>query len=156
MKYKTHNFPPFNLLSFIHGNSDTQVGWKVANFFSSLDSEDFQEKKESAVLNLIPTKEHKCHKSTRVIHSNAQLSEFAIVKTSIDHNDIQTTYRSMARQIVHFAVFTCVNCLTAVTWSFLSTIDPLAIHSIEAHVIIMVRNVPKGTKCTVNYKKKSI
>ena len=59
----------------------------------------------------------------------------------------------MARQIIHFAVFTCVNCLTAVTWSYLSTIDPLAIHSIEAHVIIMVRNVPKWIKCTVNYKK---
>ena len=59
----------------------------------------------------------------------------------------------MTRQIIHFAVFTCVNRLTAVTWSYLSIIDPLAIHSIEAHVIIMVRNVPKWTKCTVNYKK---
>ena len=59
----------------------------------------------------------------------------------------------MARQIIHFAVFTCVNCLTAVTWSYLSIIDPPAIHSIEAHVIIMVCNVPKWTKYTGNYKK---
>ena len=44
-------FFPFNLLSFIHGNSDTQVGWKVAKFFFLyLDSEDFQEKRKSAIL----------------------------------------------------------------------------------------------------------
>ena len=49
----------------------------------------------------------------------------------------------MARQIIHFAVFTCVNCLTAVTWSYLSIIDPPVIHSIEAHVIIMARNAQK-------------
>ena len=58
--------------------------------------------------NLIPTNEHR---STQIIHSNAQVGKFAIVKTSIDHNNIQTTDRSMARQIIHFAVFTCVNCL---------------------------------------------
>ena len=33
MKYKTHNFFPFNLLSFSHGNPDTEVGWKVAKLF---------------------------------------------------------------------------------------------------------------------------
>ena len=58
----------------------------------------------------------------------------------------------MARQIIDFAAFTCVNRLTAVTWSYLSIIDPLAIHSIEMRVIIMVRNVPNVPEIT----KKSI
>ena len=77
-------FSPLNLLSFIHGNSDTQVGWKVAKFFSSLDSGKIFRRKGNQPFwwginicssNLIPTNEHR---STRVIHSNAQLSKFAI------------------------------------------------------------------------------
>ena len=103
---------PFNLLSFIHGNSDTQVGWKVAKYFFPLWTRKIFRRKGNQPFwcLLIIFNSHKwTHRSTRVIHSNAQLSEFAIVKTSTDHNNIQTTYWSMARQIIHFAVFTCVN-----------------------------------------------
>ena len=78
------HFFPLNLLSFIHGNSDTQVGWKVAKFFFLFGLRKIFRRKGNQPFrwgihvcysNLIPTNEHR---PTRVIHSNAQLSEFAI------------------------------------------------------------------------------